>query len=99
MRAGGLGIDAGTLEDGPPRPRALKLRNDECADQPAAARSPSVNLSRVPENRRPLAGTLKVGHDQPNEMLAADRAPRGRSLPFDAIKGNKAGIPTGGALL
>jgi hypothetical protein len=33
MRDVGLGIDAGTLEDGPPRPRALKLRNDESADQ------------------------------------------------------------------
>src|SRR6266568_5986279 len=45
MRAVGLGIDAGTLQDGPPRPRALKLRNDESADQLVGADRPPHRCS------------------------------------------------------
>src|SRR6266498_4185187 len=66
-----------------------------------------VELALIPASAPPMRAVglgidagMTVGHDQPaDEMLAANRAPRGRSLPFDAIEGNKAGIPTGGAVL
>src|SRR6266516_7787210 len=40
-----LRVHAGTLQDGPPRPRALKLRNDESADQFVGADRPPRRCS------------------------------------------------------